>query len=155
MVISAERIEDELEKWYFEHKETIPLSIEFIQYLTGFHIPVVVVLNKIDKLSVYKKKATLEKFQQVVKDFQISIAVLKLPKDYSAIMPTSVKFGTGMKELHALVNKRAAQLDLNKFDPRDNYRAFPVITRTTTETHQKRVEFSDENEVNNTEYEVR
>jgi GTP-binding protein EngB required for normal cell division len=154
LVISAERIGDELEKWYFDHKETIPLSIEFIQYLTSFHIPVVAVLNKIDKLSVYQKKDALEKFQQVLKDFQIPIAGPDAPDGLLAIMPTSVKYGTGMKEFHAIVNKRAALLDLNKFDPRDNYRAFPVITRQTTETHQKRVEFSDENELNDSEYEV-
>ena len=55
LVIAMDRLKDELEKWYFKNEETIPLSIEFIQYFIKNEIPCLIILNKSDKLNKYQR----------------------------------------------------------------------------------------------------
>ena len=56
VILNALRIEDELKKYYLENDTTIPLSFELIKFLKEFEVPILVVLNKIDKISVFDKK---------------------------------------------------------------------------------------------------
>ncbi|MGV9172200.1 MAG: GTPase [Promethearchaeia archaeon] len=53
VVINILRIEDELEKYHYLNQETIPLSFELISFLREFHIPLLILINKIDKLNNY------------------------------------------------------------------------------------------------------
>jgi small GTP-binding protein len=51
VVLNILRIEDELEKYFIKNTKTIPLSFELISFLREFKIPMLVVVNKIDKVS--------------------------------------------------------------------------------------------------------
>jgi len=56
IVLNSLRIEDELKKYFIENETAIPLTFELIKFLNEFKIPLLVILNKIDKISVFDKK---------------------------------------------------------------------------------------------------
>ena len=56
VILNSLRIEDELKKYFLENETAIPLTFELIRFLKEFEIPLLVVLNKIDKISVFDKK---------------------------------------------------------------------------------------------------
>ncbi len=56
IVLNSLRIEDELKKYSIENETAIPLTFELIKFLNEFKIPLLVILNKIDKISVFDKK---------------------------------------------------------------------------------------------------
>ena len=51
IVINILRIEDEIKKYHIQNRRTIPLSFELIQFLSEFKIPLLILFNKIDKVS--------------------------------------------------------------------------------------------------------
>lgn len=51
IVLNVLRIEDEMEKYFIKNTETIPLSFELISFLREFKIPMLIMVNKIDKVS--------------------------------------------------------------------------------------------------------
>jgi GTP-binding protein EngB required for normal cell division len=59
IVLNSLRIEDELKKYFMENETAIPLTFELIKFLNEFEIPLLVILNKIDKISVFDKKRIL------------------------------------------------------------------------------------------------
>jgi len=87
VVLNALRIEDELKKYYLENDTTIPLSFELIKFLREFEIPILVVLNKIDKISVFDKK-------------KINSLLINSAKDYGLnLVQTSVEYVRDYKEI--------------------------------------------------------
>jgi len=56
VILNSLRIEDELKKYFIENDTAIPLTFELIKFLKEFEIPLLVILNKIDKISVFDKK---------------------------------------------------------------------------------------------------
>ena len=56
IVLNSLRIEDELKKYFMENDTAIPLTFELIKFLQEFEIPLLVILNKIDKISIFDKK---------------------------------------------------------------------------------------------------
>ncbi|MHA1412111.1 MAG: GTPase [Promethearchaeota archaeon] len=76
VVINILRIEDELKKYYFKNKSTIPLSIELINFLLEFNIPILVVFNKIDKISNFDKNQAIKLFLNVAREFGIKMVNL-------------------------------------------------------------------------------
>jgi GTP-binding protein EngB required for normal cell division len=147
IVISAERLDDELEKWFFKKANTIPLSIEFIQLMEKHAIPCVVVLNKIDRLNKYHRKQLQEKFLHVLSEFNIEIASSHNNIGLLDIIETSAKEknNPGMSELKQLIASQAAQLDLNKFDPRSTLLdKLPIDVQAKQDRKaQKKKEYSD------------
>lgn len=127
LVISAERIESELEKWYFQNPDTIPLSIEFVQFVLEQQIPCVMVLNKIDKTTQYQRKTIHEKLDQVLSDFQISVTGPDCAQGLLAILETSTSDNSGIKQLKALINTRATKIDFSHADPRNELYKMPNI----------------------------
>ncbi|MBD3194464.1 MAG: hypothetical protein GF317_05365 [Candidatus Lokiarchaeota archaeon] len=59
VVLNILRIEDELNKYYIENTETIPLSFELISFLMEYQIPLLIIINKIDKASSFDKRRIL------------------------------------------------------------------------------------------------
>ncbi len=51
VVLNVLRIEDELMKYFIKNQTTIPLSFELINFLREFELPLIVLINKIDKIS--------------------------------------------------------------------------------------------------------
>ncbi len=73
VIINILRIEDELKKYHFQSQITIPLTFELIKFLEEFDIPLLVVLNKIDKISVFDKKRIISLFINTAKDYGLNL----------------------------------------------------------------------------------
>ncbi|MFX0070673.1 MAG: GTPase [Candidatus Hermodarchaeota archaeon] len=73
VVINILRIKDEIDKYLIQNKKTIPLSYELINFLREFNIFLLVVLNKIDKLSNFDKKKNIELFISSAREFDLNI----------------------------------------------------------------------------------
>lgn len=73
VIISILRIEDEIEKYFIANKETIPLSFELIKFLKEFGIPILVILNKIDKISNFDKKKAVNSFVYSAGEFGLKL----------------------------------------------------------------------------------
>ncbi len=73
VVINILRIEDEINKYYIQNKETIPLTFELIKFLDEFKIPFLVIINKIDKLSNFDVKKSINIFLSSAKDYGLNL----------------------------------------------------------------------------------
>jgi GTP-binding protein len=73
VVINILRIEDELEKYFLKNKTTIPLSFELINFLKEFQIPLIILINKIDKVSILEKRRTIKLFLDCAKEYNLNI----------------------------------------------------------------------------------
>ena len=87
VVLNALRIEDELKKYYLENETTIPLSFELIKFLKEFEIPILVILNKIDKISVFDKKKINSLLTDSAKDYGLNLVQTsgEYVRDYNEI----------------------------------------------------------------------
>lgn len=74
VVLNILRIEDEIEKYFIKNDQTIPLSFEMISFLHEFQIPILVVLNKVDKVSIYDRKRILD--QLIESSWQYGIKLI-------------------------------------------------------------------------------
>ncbi len=88
VVINILRIEDELKKYHFQSQITIPLTFELIKFLKEFDIPLLVILNKIDKISVFDKKRIISLFINTAKDYGLNLIHVneKIDNDRSKIL---------------------------------------------------------------------
>jgi len=73
VIVNILRIEDELKKYHFQSQITIPLTFELIKFLEEFDIPLLVVLNKIDKISVFDKKRIISLFINTAKEYGLNL----------------------------------------------------------------------------------
>lgn len=76
VVISILRIEDEINKYFLQQNRTIPLSFELIEFLKEFNIPILVVLNKIDKISNIDRTRIITLFLETSKNYGFNIVNL-------------------------------------------------------------------------------
>ncbi len=73
IVINILRIEDEIQKYFIQNRRTIPLSFELIQFLSEFKIPLLVIFNKIDKISNLDKKKIINLFIESAKENDLEL----------------------------------------------------------------------------------
>jgi len=73
IVINILRVEDELNKYSIQNAQTIPLSFELIKFIGEFAIPLLVLFNKIDKVSNYDMKNSINSFLQHAKKFGLDL----------------------------------------------------------------------------------
>ena len=73
VVINILRIEDEINKYFIQNKKTIPLSFELIQFLGEFQIPLLILFNKIDKVSNFDKKKIIGLFLKSAKEYGLNL----------------------------------------------------------------------------------
>ncbi len=76
VVINILRIEDEINKYFIKNQETIPLTFELIKFLKESNIPLIVIVNKIDKVSNIDKKRALNLFIESSKEYGINLTHL-------------------------------------------------------------------------------
>jgi GTP-binding protein EngB required for normal cell division len=76
IIINILRIEDEINKYFIENKKTVPLSYELIKFLNEFKIPLLVLINKIDKLSNFDKKKNITLFVDSAVEFGLDLTPL-------------------------------------------------------------------------------
>jgi GTP-binding protein EngB required for normal cell division len=88
VVLNVLRIEDELDKYYIAKSQTIPLSFELITFLREFQIPVLVILNKIDKISTFDEKRIIDYFLKAGRQFGLNLISLeKFSGNYNLQIP--------------------------------------------------------------------
>lgn len=76
IIINILRIEDEIDKFFVQNKTTIPLSFELIKFLKEFNIPLLIIINKIDKLSQFDKKKAINTFVDTAKELGLNLIPL-------------------------------------------------------------------------------
>ncbi len=76
IVLNSLRIEDELKKYFKENETAIPLTFELIKFLIEFEIPLLVILNKIDKISVFDKKRIFSLLINSAKAYDLNLVQL-------------------------------------------------------------------------------
>lgn len=77
VVINVLRIEDELEKYFYKNEETIPLSFEMITFLLEYEIPLIILLNKIDKVSVFDERRIINLFVDTAARYGLKVVPLE------------------------------------------------------------------------------
>ena len=73
IVINILRVEDELNKYFIQNKQTIPLSFELIKFIGEFGIPSLVIFNKIDKVSNFDMEKSIDSFLENAKKFGLNL----------------------------------------------------------------------------------
>lgn len=73
VVLNILRIEDELSKYFIEDKTTIPLSFELITFLKEFEIPLIVIINKIDKVSKYDEERIINLLVNSARNYNLNL----------------------------------------------------------------------------------
>lgn len=76
VVINIIRIADEINKYYIQNQETIPLSFELISFLKELNIPLLVLFNKIDKVSLIDKRRIIELFYDSAHEYGLNLITL-------------------------------------------------------------------------------
>lgn len=76
VVINILRIKDEIEKYFIYNQETIPLSFELIKFLREFDIPIIVIFNKIDKVSNFDKSKNIKMFLESAEKYNLNLVHL-------------------------------------------------------------------------------
>jgi len=76
VVINILRIDDEIQKYFIQNRETIPLSFELINFLRESNIPIIAIINKIDKVSIFDKKRSIELFIKSAKEYGLNMVHL-------------------------------------------------------------------------------
>ena len=90
VVINILRIEDEITKYYIKSQTTIPLSFELIKFIQEFNIPLLIIINKIDKISNIDKKRIITFFIENAKYYGID--VINLDDYYNNQLETKIPF---------------------------------------------------------------
>ncbi|MFX1314044.1 MAG: GTPase [Promethearchaeota archaeon] len=73
VVINILRIEDEITKYFIKNQTTIPLSFELIKFIQEFNIPLLIIINKIDKISKIDKARIITFLIRSAKEYKIEI----------------------------------------------------------------------------------
>ena len=103
IIINILRIEDEIQKYYIDNQTTIPLSFELISFLRELSLPLLIVINKIDKVSNLDKKKSILLFVETSRDYNIPIYEFKNITDLSNNFINYIEFSALKKtNLHDL-----------------------------------------------------
>ncbi|MFX1377584.1 MAG: GTPase [Promethearchaeota archaeon] len=114
IVINILRIEDELEKYFIQNKKTIPLSFELVNFLREFQIPLLLIINKIDKTSRIDKRRIISFFINSAKNFGLHVVQLNEfnpnNKSYIPLLELSA-----LKKINISKLKEIIQMFLNRY----------------------------------------
>ena len=97
VILNFLRIEDELTKYFIENETAIPLTFELIKFIKEFEIPLLVILNKMDKISVFDKKRIISLLINSAKVYGLNLIQTTYEKvneipylEFSAIKKTNL-----------------------------------------------------------------
>ena len=115
IVINILRVEDELNKYFIQNKQTIPLSFELIKFIGEFGIPSLVIFNKIDKVSNIDMNRNIKSFLEHAKKFGLNLIHLDEydPKNESLIpyLEFSALKKTNLDKLIKLITRTFKRAD--------------------------------------------
>ncbi|MHA1341152.1 MAG: GTPase [Promethearchaeota archaeon] len=103
VIVNSIRINDELEKWYYQNKETIPLSFEFVSWLDELKIPCIVLINKIDKLKKSQISQIERKIRMIFEEFGFREKEIDCNSGLILIKSISLKKGINLQGLKELI----------------------------------------------------
>ena len=89
VILNILRIEDEIHKYFINDRKAIPLSFELIQFLNEFKIPILIVINKIDKVSTFDKTKIINLFLISAKEYSLNLVHLN---DYNFNMESELPY---------------------------------------------------------------
>ncbi|MHA1257181.1 MAG: GTPase [Promethearchaeota archaeon] len=115
VVINILRIEDEINKYYIQNKETIPLNFELIKFLDEFKIPFLVIINKVDKLSNFDVKKSINTFMVSAKDYGLNLIHLNDFSNENLQFIPYLEF-SALKKINVGKLKGIIHKYLNKYD---------------------------------------
>ncbi len=119
VVINILRIEDEFKKYFYDNKETIPLTFELISFLTEFSLPILIIINKIDKLSNFDKNKIIKFLIDTSKEYGLNLIHLeKFKGDYSEAIP--------FLDFSALKKQNLGKLKVTINDLLNNYKKLEI-----------------------------
>jgi len=109
VILNSLRIEDELKKYFLENETAIPLTFELIRFLKEFEIPLLVVLNKIDKISVFDKKRIMSLLINSAKTYGLNLIHVNEQSDNDRSKTPYIEFSalkkTNLDKLKRTINK--------------------------------------------------
>ncbi len=108
IVLNSLRIEDELKKYFMENDTAIPLTFELIKFLMEFEMPLLVILNKIDKISIFDKKRIISLLINSAKAYGLNLVQITTQevKNYNEIpyLEFSAIKKTNLDKLKRIIN---------------------------------------------------
>jgi len=108
IVLNSLRIEDELKKYFMENDTAIPLTFELIKFLKEFEMPLLVILNKIDKISIFDKKRIISLLINSAKAYGLNLVQVTTQevKNYNEIpyLEFSAIKKTNLDKLKRIIN---------------------------------------------------
>jgi GTP-binding protein EngB required for normal cell division len=108
IVLNSLRIEDELNKYFKDNEAAIPLTFELINFLNEFEIPLLVILNKVDKISVFDKKRIFSLLINAAKAFDLNLVQItdQVSKNINEIpyLEFSALKKTNLNKLKSIIN---------------------------------------------------
>jgi len=108
IVLNSLRIEDELKKYFMENDTAIPLTFELIKFLKEFEMPLLVILNKIDKISIFDKKRIISLLINSAKAYGLNLVQITTQevKNYNDIpyLEFSAIKKTNLDKLKRIIN---------------------------------------------------
>ncbi|MFW9878657.1 MAG: GTPase [Candidatus Thorarchaeota archaeon] len=113
IILNILRIEDEINKYFIMDKRTIPLSLELIHFLNEFKIPILIILNKVDKVSNFDKNKIINLFLWATKDYNLNLVQLN-NYDYKTISQTPFLEFSALKKINLKELKLAIRIFLKK-----------------------------------------
>jgi GTP-binding protein EngB required for normal cell division len=113
VVLNILRIEDEINKYFIKDKHTIPLSFELIQFLSEFKIPILIILNKIDKVSHFDKKKIINLLLSTAKEYSINLIPIS-KYDYRNNLEIPYLEFSALKKINLQELKSAIQRNFEK-----------------------------------------
>ena len=109
VVLNILRIEDEINKYFIKDKKAIPLSFELIQFLNEFKIPIIIIINKIDKVSTFDKSKIMNLFLKSAKEYNLNLIHLNKYKFNSESEIPYIEFSAlkkiNIKDLKLIIQK--------------------------------------------------
>lgn len=110
VIVNSLRIKDELEKWFYKNDNTVPLTFEIISLFHEFGVPLVLILNKIDKFNTLDQKKTEEFFLEAARKFGLKPIKFKdfknFEEDQFPVLLTSALKKINTDEMKEIIQKR-------------------------------------------------
>lgn len=109
LVLNILRIEDEIQKFFIENQETIPLSFELIKFLADIGLSIVIIINKIDKVSSIDIRRAIDLFTNSAREYGLKLTHLdNYSKEEKTIIPYlefSALKKTNLSKLKQIIQK--------------------------------------------------
>ncbi len=110
VVLNILRIEDEIKKYHIKNLKTIPLTFELISFLKEFSIPILIIINKIDKVTNLEKKRIINLFITTAKLYNLHLIPINEYNENNVMEIPYLEFSAVKKTNLGILKKNIDQL---------------------------------------------